>query len=54
MACREAINRLYEAVPGVKGIWKKKVSFHPAFLSLGFFLGQAWALEQGAGGNLFS
>uniref|UniRef100_A0A663DWC2 SHC adaptor protein 2 n=1 Tax=Aquila chrysaetos chrysaetos TaxID=223781 RepID=A0A663DWC2_AQUCH len=29
---REAINRLYEAVPGVKGIWKKKVSFHPASL----------------------
>ncbi|KAG9350565.1 hypothetical protein JZ751_024454 [Albula glossodonta] len=23
---REAINRLYEAVPGVKGIWKKKAS----------------------------
>ncbi|KAJ8419037.1 hypothetical protein AAFF_G00005360 [Aldrovandia affinis] len=23
---REAINRLYEAVPGVKGIWKKKVT----------------------------
>lgn len=22
---REAINRLYEAVPGVKGTWKKKV-----------------------------
>lgn len=28
-ACREAINRLYEAVPGVKGIWKKKVSLLP-------------------------
>lgn len=31
VACREAINRLYEAVPGVKGIWKKKVSFIPSW-----------------------
>lgn len=37
-ACREAINRLYEAVPGVKGIWKKKVSFHLS-PSLSAFLG---------------
>lgn len=42
VCCREAINRLYEAVPGVKGIWKKKVSFHSAWLSLG----QAKAVGQ--------
>lgn len=42
-ACREAINRLYEAVPGVKGIWKKKVSFQPT-PSLSAFLGSGlWA-----------
>lgn len=41
--CREAINRLYEAVPGVKGIWKKKVSFHSACPSLG----EAKAVGQG-------
>ncbi|NWJ01931.1 SHC2 protein, partial [Crypturellus undulatus] len=29
---REAINRLYEAVPGVKGVWKKKVSVRAAGL----------------------
>lgn len=40
MAYREAINRLYEAVPGVKGIWKKKVSFHPVCPCLCSFLGQ--------------
>lgn len=39
VACREAINRLYEAVPGVKGIWKKKVSFYSTLASLGSFLG---------------
>lgn len=44
--CREAINRLYEAVPGVKGIWKKKVSFNSACPSLG----QAKAVGQGIGG----
>lgn len=44
--CREAINRLYEAVPGVKGIWKKKVSFHSACPSLG----EAKAVGQGIRG----
>lgn len=34
-ACREAINRLYEAVPGVKGAWKKKVGCVPCALGLG-------------------
>lgn len=44
--CREAINRLYEAVPGVKGIWKKKVSFHSAYPSQV----QAKAVGQGIRG----
>lgn len=44
--CREAINRLYEAVPGVKGIWKKKVSFQSACPSPG----QAEAVGQGTRG----
>uniref|UniRef100_A0A8B9BJ30 SHC adaptor protein 2 n=1 Tax=Anser brachyrhynchus TaxID=132585 RepID=A0A8B9BJ30_9AVES len=34
-ACREAINRLYEAVPGVKGIWKKKAPNKALFSILG-------------------
>ncbi|KAF2981038.1 hypothetical protein EK904_014274 [Melospiza melodia maxima] len=33
--CREAINRLYEAVPGVKGIWKKKAPNKALFSILG-------------------
>ncbi|XP_009892292.1 PREDICTED: SHC-transforming protein 2 [Charadrius vociferus] len=32
---REAINRLYEAVPGVKGIWKKKAPNKALFSILG-------------------
>ncbi|KAK2541945.1 Shc2 isoform A [Columba livia] len=32
---REAINRLYEAVPGVKGIWKKKAPNKSLFSILG-------------------
>ncbi|OXB61621.1 hypothetical protein ASZ78_006309 [Callipepla squamata] len=32
---REAINRLYEAVPGVKGIWKKKAPSKALFSILG-------------------
>ncbi|XP_032849162.2 SHC-transforming protein 2 isoform X2 [Tyto alba] len=31
---REAINRLYEAVPGVKGIWKKKSNLRFAGMSI--------------------
>ncbi|PKU41069.1 shc-transforming protein 2 isoform x1 [Limosa lapponica baueri] len=34
-APREAINRLYEAVPGVKGIWKKKAPNKALFSILG-------------------
>ncbi|KAL8177876.1 UNVERIFIED_CONTAM: SHC-transforming protein 2 [Gekko kuhli] len=33
--CREAINRLYEAVPGVKGTWKKKAPNKALFSILG-------------------
>nr|XP_025042421.1 SHC-transforming protein 2 [Pelodiscus sinensis] len=32
---REAINRLYEAVPGVKGAWKKKAPNRALFSILG-------------------
>ncbi|NXV51806.1 SHC2 protein, partial [Uria aalge] len=52
---REAINRLYEAVPGVKGIWKKKVSFIPSWAPSWCEPGlRGWGCLPGSRGGLGS